>query len=100
MEKRDVSFTKSLAVVDRKVLPKGFSFFQLLICFTLFKNHKISIINYTVAIETIVSVKTYLRNFLVTFSECSMFTFVIVKAVPKFGFCFPAVLNFTTYFGF
>ena len=60
------------------VLPKGFSFFQLLMCFTLFKNYKITIINSTVAIETILSVKTSLRNCLVIFPECSMFTFVIV----------------------
>ena len=57
--------------------------------FTLLKNYKIPIINSTVAIETIVSVKTFLRNFLITFSKCSMFTVVIVEPVAKFGFCFP-----------
>ena len=34
-------------------------------CFTLFKNLKISIINFTVTIEKMMSVKTFLRNFLV-----------------------------------
>ena len=52
------------------MLPKSFSFFQLLMCFTLFKNHKISIFNCTVAVKTIVTMKTFLGNFLVTFSDC------------------------------
>ena len=57
-------------------------------CFKLFKKHKIPIINFTVAIKTIVNVKALLRNFLVTLSECSIGTFVIVEPVVKFGFCF------------
>ena len=84
----------------KPVLPKGFSFFQLLMCFTLFKKHKMPIINSSVTIETIVSVKTFLKNFLVTFSECSMFTFVIAEPVAKFGFCFPDEGNFATDFAF
>ena len=50
-------------------------------CFTLFKKQKFPIINSTVSIETIMSMKTFLRNFLVIFSECSMFTFVIVEPI-------------------
>ena len=82
------------------VLPNSFSFFQVLMCFTLFKYYKISIINSTMATQTIVSVKTFLRNFLVTLSECSMFTFTIVEPIPKFCFYFPNVWNFTTNFAF
>ena len=84
----------------KPVLPKGFSFFQLLICFTLFKNHKIPIINSTLAIETKVSMKTFLKNFLVTFSECAIFTFAIVEGAAKIGSSFSDVENFTTDFAF
>ena len=66
------------------MMPKGFFFSQLLMCFTLFKKRKIPIINSTVAIETIVSMKTSLRNFLITISEYSMFTFIIVEPVAIF----------------
>ena len=57
-------------------------------CFTMFKNHKIPIISSIVTTMTIMSVKTLLRNFLVTSSKCSMFTFTIAETVAKFVFCF------------
>ena len=69
-------------------------------CFTLSKNHKTPIINSTVAIEIIESVKKFLMNFFITFSKCSMFTFVIIKPVAKFGFRFPNVVDSTKDFAF
>ena len=82
------------------MLPKVSLSFNCSYVSHMFKNYRIAIINSTVATETILSMKTFLRNFLVTFSECSMFTFVIVELVPKFGFCFPNVGNFTRDFAF
>lgn len=51
------------------MLPKSSPFFQLLVCLPLFKN-KIPIINFTVAIKAIISVKMFLRNLPVTL--CSL----------------------------
>ena len=59
----------------KSMLPKCFSFLQLCMCFALLKNYKIPIFNAAMAIKTIVSVKQFLRNFPITFSKCSMFTF-------------------------
>ena len=47
------------------------------------------------AIKTIVSVKAFMRNFLVTFPKCSMLTFIVAEPVAKFGFYFPNVGKFT-----
>ena len=71
------------------MLPKCFFFLQLRMCFALFQNYKIPFINAAMAIETIVSVKQFLRNFPTTLSKCSMFTFIIIKLITKFGFRFP-----------
>ena len=48
----------------------------------------------------IVSVKTFRRNFNFTLSECSMFTFIIVEPVAKFGSYFPNVESYTANFAF
>ena len=52
------------------------------------------------AIETKVRMKTFLKNFLVTFSECAVFTFAIVEGAAKIGSSFSDVENFTTDFAF
>ena len=51
-------------------------------------------------IKKIVCMKTFLKNFLVTFFEFSIFTFAIVEPVAKFGFCFRNARNFTRNFAF
>ena len=61
---------------------------------------KIPILNVAVAIEAMVSVKKFLRNFPITFSKRSVFTFIVIKPITKFGFRFPNVGNFTTNFTF
>lgn len=85
--------------------PKSFSFFQLLMYFTLLKNKKKPVFNCTVAIKTIVSLKTYLRSFRVTLSKCSMFTPTVTELVTEFDFCFwnvgkvtPKLAKFTFYY--
>ena len=82
------------------MLPKCFSLLQLHICFAFLKNYKISIFNAAMTIKTIVSVRQLLRNFLITFSKRSMFTFIIIKPITKFGFRFPNVGDFATNFTF
>ena len=44
--------------------------------------------------------ETVLRNFPITLSRRSMFTFAIIKSITKFGFRFPNVGEFTTNFTF
>ena len=68
--------------------------------FCMFKIYKISILNAAMAIETIVSAKYFLRNFLTTISKCPMFAFIVIKPISKFGFCFSNVEDFTTNFTF
>ena len=82
------------------MLPKGFSFLQLLMYLTVLKSNKIPIINSILAIKGIVNVKTFLRNFPVTLSKRAMITFITVEPVTKFGFCFPNVKGFTAAFTF
>ena len=86
--------------IFKSMLPKCFSFLQLCMCFALLKNYKIPIFNAAMAIKTIVSVKQFLRNFPITFSKRSMFIFIIIKTITKFGFRFPNVGYFTTNFTF
>ena len=86
--------------IFKSMLPKCFSFLQLCMCFALLKNYKIPIFNAAMAIKTIVSVKQFLRNFPITFSKRSMFIFIIIKPITKFGFRFPNVGYFTTNFTF
>ena len=73
------------------MLPKCFSFLQLCMCFALLKKYKIPIFNAAMDIKTIVSAKYFLRNFSITLSKCSMFAFIIISPITKFGFCFPNV---------
>ena len=86
--------------IFKSMLPKCFSFLQLCMCFALLKNYKIPIFNAAMAIKTKVSVKQFLRNFPITFSKRSMFIFIIIKPITKFGFRFPNVGYFTTNFTF
>ena len=86
--------------IFKSMLPKCFSFLQLCMCFALLKNYKIPIFNAAMDIKTIVSVKQFLRNFPITFSKRSMFIFIIIKTITKFGFRFPNVGYFTTNFTF
>ena len=64
--------------------------------FALLKNYEIPIFNAALAIQTIVTVIEFLRNLQITLTKCSMLTFVIIKPVMKFGFCFYSVGTFTT----
>ena len=89
-----------LLLKSTSMLPKYFSFLQLRTCSSLLKNYKIPIFNAAMAIKTIVSVKQFLRNFPITFSKRSMFTFIIIKPITKFGFRFPNLGDFTTNFTF
>ena len=82
--------------IFESMLSKCFSFLQSRMCFALLKNYKIPILNDAMTIKTIVSVKQFLRNFLITFSKLSMFTFIIIKPITKFDFRFPNVGDFTT----
>ena len=75
--------------------PKSFSFFQLLMYFTLFKNKKKPITICTVAIKTVVSFETYLRSFRVTLSKRSMVYLRVVKLVKEFDFRFRNVRKVT-----
>ena len=52
-------------------------------CFALLKIYKILIFNTAVAIETIVSVKKFLRSFSIALPKRSMFTFTIIKHVSN-----------------
>ena len=84
----------------KPVLPKVFFFFKLLMCFTLFKNHKIPIINSSVAIETMESVKPFLRNFLFTFFECSRGNLKYVRNYISVNFNVTSDLHFCLCNGF
>ena len=61
-------------------------------CFSLLKNYKIPIFNAAIAIKTILSVKQFLRNFVIALSKCP---FLIIKPITEFVFRFPNVGDFT-----
>ena len=82
------------------MLPKCFSFLQLRMCFAFLKNCKIPIFIAAMVIETIVSVKQFLRNLPIILSKCSMFTFIMIKPITKFDFRFSKVGDYTTNFTF
>ena len=62
------------------------NFLQLCMWFALLKNYKIPIFNAAMAIETVVCVKQFMRNFPITLSKSSMFSFRIIKPISKIGF--------------
>ena len=65
------------------------------ISFILLNSYNISIINTTMDIRVMGSVKYFLMNFPSTLSKHSMFIFITIGPLAKFSFCFPNVLYIT-----